>query len=366
MRLALLFALSLGALDLAAAPFLRVQKNRFVDRAGAPTTLRGVSWFGMETETNVPHGLWAREYRELLREIRQLGFNAVRIPFSNRALEETAKAGGISAEWNPELVGRKPIEALDRIVDEAEALGLAIILDRHRPTPSAQSALWYTDEVPESRWIADWVWLARRYRHRPSVVGFELHNEPHGETRWRAWRDAARRAASAVLEVHPDALFFIQGVQHSPAGAYWWGGNLVEAATHSLRLAKKDRVVYVSRDYPSTVYAKPWFHAPEYPANLPGIWRRFWAIPALQASAPLVLGEFGSKLETDSDRAWLETLVRFLEKETSGFIYWSLNPNFCRHRRTARRRLANDRPTQDRRASTAPESLNGIRFAHRF
>ena len=56
-----------------------------------------------------------------------------------------------------------------------------MILDRHRPDSSAQSPLWYTAQVPESQWIADWRMLAARYAEDDTVIGADLHNEPHGE-----------------------------------------------------------------------------------------------------------------------------------------------------------------------------------------
>ena len=55
---------------------------------------------------------------------------------------------------------------LDKLVAGARTRGLKIILDRHRPDANSQSELWYTGSYPESRWIADWEMLARRYRRQ--------------------------------------------------------------------------------------------------------------------------------------------------------------------------------------------------------
>jgi hypothetical protein len=38
-------------------PPLSTRGAQIVDRAGRPVVLRGISWFGMETETHVPHGI---------------------------------------------------------------------------------------------------------------------------------------------------------------------------------------------------------------------------------------------------------------------------------------------------------------------
>jgi endoglucanase len=59
-----------------------------------------------------------------------------------------------------------------------------VILDRHRPDSGSQSELWYTSRYSEARWIADWQMLARRYAGNTTVIGADLHNEPHGPATW--------------------------------------------------------------------------------------------------------------------------------------------------------------------------------------
>lgn len=72
---------------------------------------------------------------------------------------------------NADLVGLSSFQVMDKIVAYAGTTGLRIILDRHRPDSGAQSELWYTPRYPESRWISDWVMLARHYANTPTVVG---------------------------------------------------------------------------------------------------------------------------------------------------------------------------------------------------
>jgi len=43
--------------------------------------------------------------------------------------------------------------------------------------------------------------------------------------------------------------------------------------------------------------------------------------------APVVVGEFGTRDETDSDRTWLAHLVPYLHDGGFSFGYWSYNPN---------------------------------------
>jgi endoglucanase len=287
----------------------------------------------METANCAPHGLWQISLDQGLAQISSFGFNTVRLPYSSECLHASGTTS-ISAAKNPGLVGKTPLELMDIVVARAEAHGLSVILDRHRPDSAAQSALWYTSAYPESAWLADWRMLANRYRETPTVIGADLHNEPHGAACWscadagRDWAAAATRAGNAILGVNPRLLVIVEGVEHQANGAdTWWGGGLSDAAAHPITLAVASRLVYSAHDYPASVASQPWFSAPDYPANLPGQWDKTWGYLQKTGVAPVLLGEFGTKLETTSDRQWLAALVSYLHDRRMSYAYWSFNPN---------------------------------------
>ena len=62
---------------------LHTEGGSIVDAAGKTVTLTGVNWFGLETSTFAPDGLWARNYKSMLDQIAASGFNAIRLPYSN-------------------------------------------------------------------------------------------------------------------------------------------------------------------------------------------------------------------------------------------------------------------------------------------
>src|SRR6187399_2342762 len=61
--------------------------TKILDPAGAEFLVSGINWYGFETRDGVAHGLYSKDYRYILGEIKQLGFNTVRIPFSNSMWE---------------------------------------------------------------------------------------------------------------------------------------------------------------------------------------------------------------------------------------------------------------------------------------
>jgi endoglucanase len=219
------------------------QDGMLVDTVGREVHLAGVNWFGFETQSFAPHGLDVRNYQSMLDQIAGLGFNTIRLPYSNQLFDPSSQPTDINYDLNPDLRGLRGLALMDKFVAAAGRRGLKIILDRHRPDAYAQSDLWYTAQVPESRWIADWVMLARHYRGNYTVIGADLANEPHGPATWgdgnlgTDWRLAAERAGNAILAANPDWLIIVQGIERYGNDWYWWGGNLLGARQHPVRLS---------------------------------------------------------------------------------------------------------------------------------
>jgi len=319
--------------------FWHAEGSRLVDAGGNPVRMTGVNWFGFETSNNVVHGLWTRGYQSMIDQMVALGYNTLRIPYSDDIFSPGVAANGIDLTRNPDLQGLTPLQILDKVIGYAGSRGMRVLLDRHRPDAGGQSALWYTPAVPESTWIADWKALAARYRGNPTVVGADLHNEPHnsggtGGSCWgcgdvaRDWRLAAERAGNAILTVNPDWLIVVEGVD-CVSECDWWGGNLSAAGRFPVRLSDESKLVYSAHEYALSVFHQPWFDDPSFPANLPGQWDHFWGYLVKQQIAPVLIGEFGSTLADPRDVTWMRSLVTYLGSGTGGmsFTFWSWNPN---------------------------------------
>jgi endoglucanase len=316
--------------------------TQILDANNKPVRIAGINWFGFETTNYVVHGLWSRNYKDMLDQIARLGYNTLRLPFSNQLFDAGSTPNGIDFSKNPDLQGLNGLQIMDKIIGYASQIGLHIILDHHRPDANAQSALWYTSAYPESRWISDWQMLATHYKNNPMVIGADLDNEPHVPACWGCgdttvdWRLAAERGGNAILSINPNWLIFVEGVDcYGPGGStnesqcYWWGGNLQGVSGYPVQLNVPHRLVYSVHDYPSTVYPRSWFNAPDYPNNLPGVWDSYWGYIYKNGIAPVWVGEFGTKLQNTSDQQWLSTLVSYLGTGASGinWTFWCWNPN---------------------------------------
>ena len=67
---------------------------KLLDANGLEVRITGVNWFGLETDTFAPHGLWARNYGEMLDQIAAAGFNTVRLPYSNQLFDAASVPTG--------------------------------------------------------------------------------------------------------------------------------------------------------------------------------------------------------------------------------------------------------------------------------
>ena len=343
---------------LAAAPvsasYLHRQGNKLLDADGKEVRLTGVNWFGFETGNLAPHGLWARDWLGVLMQVKEMGFNCVRIPFCDRILDPGAKSLSVTTygsdpyrriangSINRELDGKTPLEMLDIIISGCRHLGLKVILDNHSRKPDGYMVemTWTADSVSEEKWIANWVSLAKRYKGNPAVVACDLDNEPHGAisaggAQWgtgvagKDWRLAAQKCGNAILAENPDVLIMVEGVEQVGSVSYWWGGNLTGVKAAPIALSKPEKLVYSPHEYGPEVFAQPWFAAADFPGNMPAIWDAHFGYLHKGNQAHLLVGEFGIRDASSAGGKaglWFDEFLKYMGKEYS-WTFWCLNPN---------------------------------------
>jgi endoglucanase len=315
-----------------------VEGNIIRDPQGQPIQLHGINWFGFETQEHVVHGLWARNWQSMIVQMKELGFNAIRVPFCPATLQASS-VSSINYGLNPDLAGKNSLEILDLFLTELDAQGFYILLDHHRPDCNAISELWYTGTYSEAQWIADLVFVAQRYSHLPHFFGIDLKNEPHGPATWGTgnaatdWNSAAERAGNAVLAVNPNLVIFVEGIGENPTCSsninHWWGGNIEPFECAPIQLNIPGKVVLSPHVYGPDVYNQPYFQAGNFPANLPAIWEQHFG--RFATNNAVVIGEFGGRYGHGGDakdKIWQDTLVDYLiDKGMRSGFYWSWNPN---------------------------------------
>jgi endoglucanase len=267
---------------------LSTSGNKIIDSSGAQVILQGVNWYGMENEPGTVIGLNARDYKLMLKQIKQTGFNVIRIPFSMQTLKKGKEVSSV-ADYigsNKLLKDKSPIEVLDALIVEANVQGIMIILDNHSQADQGyRNDLWYGQAgYTEDDWVEMWKSLAIRYKNSPNVVGFDLKNEPHGKATWgdgsaTDFRRAAERAGTAIQEVNPNPLIIVEGIENQVAGGqklsgHWWGGNLEGVRNNPVRLPVPNKVVYSPHEYGPEVSPQPWLTSKNLEKNLLDRWSK--------------------------------------------------------------------------------------------
>ena len=143
-----------------------------------------MNWYGAEEMEDVPAGLERADIRDIARQIRENGFNTVRLPWSNEMVALDPVVANEVVIANPSLQGKTALQVFDAVIDALAYEGLVVILDNHVSdadwccSETDGNGLWYTASHPEATWLEHWRTLAKRYAGQPAVVAADLRNEP--------------------------------------------------------------------------------------------------------------------------------------------------------------------------------------------
>lgn len=311
---------------------LHTQGRTIVDGAGQRVRLSMVNWYGAESEDFVVGGLQLNTLANIAAQIRTMGFNAVRVPWSNELVERNPVVAASRLRANPGLRGMHALDLLDRVVDTLAQNGLMVVLDNHNSNAewccslTDGNTLWYNAQFPEAAWLKDWQTMARRYASQPFVIGADLRNEPRGATTWGGdhatdWHAAAERGGNAILAINPHWLIFVEGIAYAT--------DLSGAAALPVALSVPQQLMYSAHNYG---FSHP--RAASYEEWTRTIEPRWGYLVTGDHPQPLWLGEFGTcntaPACVSSDAAadsgfWFNMLSRYIRQYSLDWCYWPLN-----------------------------------------
>jgi endoglucanase len=300
--------------------------------------LNGISWSGSEGANLAPDGLWKRNYKEVITQIKAIGFNAVRYPYCPSTLKNIP-VGGINYNANPTLKGKKSLEIMDIILDEFKNQQIYILIDHHRPDCEKISELWYTATYSEKDWIADLTFIADRFSSNPYFMGLDIKNEPHGTATWgnknpkTDFNQAAQRAAKVIYDINPNVLTFVEGMGNNDSCdaplEKWWGGNFspMSCVPFDYTGLISSKIVFSPHVYGPDVYNQEYLTG-NLKEKMPAIWDSHFGF-LTKTNATVVPGEFGGFYKPGSkDREWQDAVIDyFIDKKICNSFYWVLNSN---------------------------------------
>jgi endoglucanase len=301
-----------------------------VDATGKPVKLSMVNWYGAESPDYVVGGLAYQPVSTIISEIASMGFNGVRLPWSNQMWESNPVVPASLVAANPQFVGEHARTIFEQVVQDLAGAGLTVVLDDHNSdaewccSGSDGNTLWYNPAYPQSAWVSDWKSVAAQFASVPQVIGVDLRNEPRGSASWGGsdastnWQAAAVLGGDAVQSVDPNLLIFVEGVNY--------GLNLSGVASDPVTLTTPGRVVYEAHDYGFDHKGVASYDA--WVAQVQSDWGY------LVGKDPLWVGEFGTCNTADScaDSTnsgalghWFGIITRYFGYHNLNWSYWPVN-----------------------------------------
>lgn len=346
--------------------WLTTKGSKVVDKEGNEVWLTGCNWFGFNTDTRMFDGIWSAKLDLALKGIADRGINFLRIPVTTQLLIEwqngTGKTPNVNTYVNPDLEGMDSLQLFDEVVRLCKQNGIKIMLDIHSASSDGQRhyyPLWYGEGYTIEDYHQSLEWFTERYKNEDTILAIDIENEPHGkpwhEALWAKWDDseddnnwkyAAEVVATKILDINPNLLIMIEGVEAYPMEGYdyttqdeyekphyyytWWGGNLRGVKDYPVTLEGdyQKQIVYSPHDYGPTVYMQDWFQGDFTKESLyEDCWKDNWAYIMEDGIAPLLIGEWGGFLDGGKNQQWLEDLRDYIVENKINHTFWCYNPN---------------------------------------
>lgn len=276
--------------------------NQIVDQQERPVRLACIGW--NQFHTAIPF----EQQTELMA---RHGFNCIRVSWVNGRMHED-------------------LAQIDRIAAAAQRAGLRLILDNHTNEPGhgprdnwgaqQKNGLWYdrgggsdnTDgggnigTVTDQRFTADWQEVARRYAGNPTIIGYDLRNEPldwPGMSVWGGGGDRDIRAmyirvGNAIQAIDAAKLIIVEPPNSHCAGI----------RKYPVTLNVPAKLVYSVHEYPGEISGEKVSSGPALLARM----NENWGFIVNEKITPVFVGEIGASMTSPQSQAWAATIVPYL------------------------------------------------------
>ena len=364
--------------------WLHVEGTNIVDKYGNKVWITGANWFGFNCRERMLLDSYHSDIIADIEIVADKGINVVRLPIATDLLHAWSKGeyppSTDTSYKNPALAGLNSFELFNFMLENFKRVGIKVILDVHSATTDNQGhtyPLWYNGTITEEIFKSAWVWVADYYKNDDTIIGFDLKNEPHtntGNVKIKAesaiwddsnhpnnWKRVAQETALAILDVHPNVLIFVEGIEMYPKDGIWddetfdtspwtgnndyygnwWGGNLRGVRDYPIDLGKyQSQLVYSPHDYGPLVYEQEWFKGNFTTASdeeakrilYEQCWRDNWAFIMEEGISPLLIGEWGGLTEggdklLEDNKKYLRCMRDYIieNKYKMHHTFWCIN-----------------------------------------
>jgi aryl-phospho-beta-D-glucosidase BglC (GH1 family) len=317
------------------AGYLSTLGNQIVDGRGNPVRIACVGGLGTVVvggRLTYDFGTPYKTVDSNIAAMRKVGFNCIRVDFNDKSVSD------------PVLMSQ-----FDALVAACTKYGLKVIFDNHNneATPAnwgnaaqQRNGLWFdkgpgsddTDgagdkgTITSEQFTQDWIAMARHWAGNPTVIGFDIRNEPCYTSTPPLWGGGGptdicamyERVGDAIQAVDPGALIICEAVINYPANSY--EGDFSHPDRLPIKLTNPAKLVYSVHEYPKEIggYSGPQ-SGPGYIERM----NRTWGWLITKKIAPVWIGEMGCSMDSVGDFAWAETLMSYMNGAAPNGIRFS-------------------------------------------
>jgi len=249
--------------------------------------IKGINWFGFETEYNNLQCTWTHDINWHLDNIKQLGFSHIRLPFSLDFVKND--------DW----------KNMDIFFDKAKEKDLKIVLDFHRLHNNRQNFRPYDDGVSGYKFedfLEGWKTIAERYKNYDNLIALDIFNEYQGPD-YNEWNRIVKDTLLYLEDTFPDRFEYYVGGTN-------WGGNVHNMDQYDLPFT--DRITYTIHKYhfsDSEPYSLKWDFA-------------------FGNHEKINVGEWGYISSSQHESEWAENFVDYLiSKDKKDTYFWTYSFN---------------------------------------
>lgn len=264
---------------------LHHEENRVLQKEEEESIIKGINWFGFETEYKNLMCTWTHDIEWHLNTIKKIGFNYIRLPFSLEYVQE--------GNWSQ----------MDIFFEKTKELGLDVVLDFHRLHSTHQSTKPYDNEYSFDDFLYGWKTILNRYQKYENLKAVDIFNE-YQSGNYVEWNNLARQIVSFIETNFPDRFeFFVGGTN--------WGGNI-----HNMDLSDLpyyNRIRYSIHKY--------WFSDSEP-------YDEKWDYSFGDHKPVINVGEWGYKSDEENEVLWAEKFVEYLRRnDLRDTFFWTYSYN---------------------------------------
>jgi endoglucanase len=315
---------------------LHTHGRNIIDVHGNRVKLSSINWYGSSDILFIPSGLDIRHRSSIAQIIHSMGFNSVRLPYSDEMVISNPLIPDQLLAENKDLIGMRALDVFEAVVRALTDAGVAVIVNNHITRAAwcdgknLCDSSWKNDFLgpicrirqTEEDWIRHWEIVMAPLVDNPLVIGADLRNEPRGvwgTMSWDSWAGAAERGGERLLKMQSNWLIFVEGVSSA--------NDLSGVRERPVRLSVQDRVVYSAHVYSWSGWGSGVPFSKRSYESFTNEMGKNWGFLLEGDIAPVWVGEFGAPIKPGKgEMHYWENLVRLLKANDADFGYWAINP----------------------------------------